>query len=181
MKIFKSILLLCLASSSVFAQKYVSKNAEVSFFSKTPAENISAINKTSTAILSTADQKVAAVMVMRNFKFERPLMEEHFNENYLETSKFPKSTFMGTYTGEVDYTKNGKYNVQMNGDLTLHGVKKQISFPATLTVTNGKIIADAKTQVALADYKIEVPKLVFYKIAEKIEVTIHIDFNKSSS
>lgn len=177
-KLLNVVLLMLSISGSAMAQKYVTKTGAVSFFSKTPAEDISAVNKNVTAILSSGDKKIASLIIMRNFKFERPLMEEHFNENYLETSKYPKSTFLGSYAGDVDFSKNGTYPIQVSGTLILHGVTKQVSFPATITVNGDNVTADGKTQIALADYKVEIPKLVFYKIAEKIDIMLHLSFKK---
>ncbi|HTF05698.1 MAG TPA: YceI family protein, partial [Bacteroidia bacterium] len=118
--------------------------------------------------------------------FSNALMEEHFNENYMETSKpgpkdakgnvtYPNrmATFNGKVNETIDYTKDGTHNVTMTGDLTIHNVKKPRTLNATLVIKDGVITMDCKFNVLLVDHEITVPTAVGQKIAESIEVTVH--------
>ncbi|GAB4131606.1 MAG: hypothetical protein Fur0041_02180 [Bacteroidia bacterium] len=155
------------------AQIYKGKSTKVSFYSHTALEDISAVDTTGVFLLNTKSNTVIAQVVIKGFKFPNALMEEHFNENYMESDKYPKATFNGKINEKIDYTKDGTYNVTMTGDLDMHGVKKPRTINATLVVKNGVITVDGKFDVLLKDHNIKVPEAVGAKIAESIEVTIH--------
>ena len=110
-------------------------------------------------------------------------MEEHFNENYVESGKYPKATFAGRITNldAVDFKKNGTYKVNVKGNLTIHGETNEVEVPGTLTVESGKIKANAVFNVAPDDYKIEIPKLVKDKIARQIKVTVNMNYQPLKS
>ena len=167
---FKLIIFSLLISSNSFGQLYATQNGETTFFSETPVENISAINKTVGAILNTATNDVAVSMKMTAFDFPNKLMQEHFNENYMESEKFPTGTFKGKILETIDYSKNGSYDVTAKGQLTLHGVTQARDMKGKLTIENQKINFVCSFDIKLTDYKIDVPKLVFAKIAEVISV-----------
>ena len=99
-------------------------------------------------------------------------MQEHFNENYMESAKYPNAKFSGKINEKVDYTKNGEYKVTCTGTLTIHGVAQPTTISGTLKINEGKVHLDSKFAVKLKDFKIEVPKLVFQNIAESIDVTM---------
>ena len=105
-------------------------------------------------------------------------MEEHFNENYMESSIYPKSTFSGKFTNfdVSNFRKNGKYNVVVEGDLKIHGVKKHVKENGTIEVKDGKIKTIATFRVKPEDYKIEIPGLVRDKIASSIEINVEITY-----
>ncbi|MFM7022616.1 MAG: YceI family protein [Flavobacteriales bacterium] len=156
------------------AQVYKSKSGKVSFFSKTPVENISAVNATSVqCAIDTKKKSVLVLIKVNGFKFEKPLMEEHFNEKYLETDKYTDAMFKGTIIGDVNYTKDGIYKVKSEGTFTLHGVAKPRTFEGTIEVKKGEVILHSKFNVKLVDHNIEVPAVVTEKIAEVIEVDVN--------
>jgi polyisoprenoid-binding protein YceI len=149
---------------------YATSNGQTSFHSSTPAEDIDAVNKKTQAILNTTTGEIAVLMTIRDFDFPNELMEEHFNENYLESAKYPKATFKGKLDQPVDVTKNGTYELAAAGTFTVHGVSQPRTLKGTLTVKEGSLLLNSKFEVALVDHKIEVPKIVFVKIAQVILV-----------
>jgi polyisoprenoid-binding protein YceI len=167
--------ILLLLNSQVSAQKIFTKNGNISFFSATKLENIKADNNQVMSVLNTATGELQFSVIIKNFHFEKALMEEHFNENYLESSKYPKAVFKGSITdiGKVNFAVDGNYPVQVTGDLTLHGVTNKLTAKATLFIKAGKVSGQSVFNVALADYKIEVPKLVEGNIAKTIEVKVN--------
>jgi polyisoprenoid-binding protein YceI len=116
--------------------------------------------------------------VIKSFHFDRTLMEEHFNENYMESDKIPKSTFKGKITNlsSVDFSKNGTYDVTVEGDLTIHDVTNKISTKGTLQIVSGGINADSKFNIVPEDYKISIPGVVRDKINKNLEVTISMKY-----
>lgn len=157
------------------AQKYFTKSANISFFSKTPIENIDAINKSGTCVMDLASGKVEFAVLIKGFQFDRSLMQEHFNENYMESSKFPKSTFKGQIDDyrTIDASKTAKIPVSVIGQMTLHGITKTMKVNGTVSTGNGKIILDSTFDVLLVDYNIEVPALVRDQISKAIRITIN--------
>ena len=166
----KFLIFSLLISSNSFGQFYATQNGEINFFSETPVENISASNKTVGAILNIATNEVVVSMKMTAFDFPNKLMQEHFNENYMESEKFPMGTFKGKIVEMIDYAKNGTFDVTAKGQLTLHGVTQARDLKGKLTIENQKINLICSFDIKLADHKIDVPKLVFAKIAEVISV-----------
>jgi polyisoprenoid-binding protein YceI len=166
------IFILCDAGK---AQKYFTKNGSISFFSATSLENIKADNNQVMSVLNTATGDLQFSVLVKSFHFKKALMEEHFNENYMESEKFPKSTFKGTVTdiSKVNFTKDGAYPVTVSGDLTMHGVTQKLTSSGTINVSGSKITGNAVFTVALADYKISVPKVVQNNISKTIEITIN--------
>ena len=158
----------------VSGQKYFTKTGHVSFYSDTPLEKIEAQNKSSNCVLDLATGKLEFAVLIKGFQFEKALMQEHFNENYLESNKFPKATFKGqidNYT-KIDVTKNGKSTVKVSGDLTLHGVTKKLTTEALVEVKGGKIDADATFNIIVADYNIAIPSLVKDQISKSVKVKV---------
>src|SRR5687768_4226229 len=120
------VLVLLLGVLQGEAQQLVTRNGYVGFFSKTPLEDIKAENNQANAVLNLGKGELVVAVLMKGFLFKKALMQEHFNENYIESDKFPKATFTGTYSGPVDLSKNGTYPVTVKGLVTLHGVTKSI-------------------------------------------------------
>jgi YceI-like domain len=171
MKTFIKLLTICLLlSSKSFGQMYATQSGETSFFSDTPLENISAVNKNVGVIINTATNEVGISMKMSGFEFPNKLMQEHFNENYMESEKYPVGTFKGKIMESIDYTKNGTYDVTAKGQFTIHGVSVPREMKGKLTVENQKISLISNFDVKLIDHKIDIPKIVFAKIAEVISV-----------
>jgi polyisoprenoid-binding protein YceI len=167
------LLAMSLAGMSAHAQELlISKNAVVSFYSSTVLEDIEAKSTTGTSAINPKTSEMLFKVSNTSFRFPKKLMQEHFNENYMESEKFPFSEFKGKLTGAFDVTKNGSYKVSVSGNLNIHGVSKPYSGPAELTVSDGIVTAKASFKVKIADHEIKIPSLVFKNIAEFVEVTI---------
>ncbi|HWZ22840.1 MAG TPA: YceI family protein [Cytophagaceae bacterium] len=183
----KSLLFLFIASFFLFGfsiqkGKYITNTGKVSFFSSTPVEDIDAVNSKVTSILDTDNGDIVFSMSITDFIFKKSLMQTHFNENYMESEKYPKSTFKGKITNfsSIKFDVNGTYPATIEGDITIHNVTKPIKVTGTFEVKDGKIFAKSKFSVKTADYKIDIPKLVFQKIAETIDVTVDLTYTPYS-
>lgn len=159
----------------MFGQKMITRTGEVKFEASMPAfEEIAATNNTTSCILDKATGDFVALTLVKGFKFKSPLMEEHFNENYLETSKFPKSTFKGKILNfDASKLSATKTVYDLEGDLMMHGVTKKIKTKIGLVLNAGKITATTNYSVKAKDYNIEIPNLVKGKIAEDIKLAIN--------
>lgn len=173
----KKVIILFLAvalGGSLSAQKYMTKNGNVRFFSTTPVEDIEAVTNTVNAALDAATGEVFFKILIKSFKFEKALMQEHFNENYMESTKFPNADFNGKIVNikDVNFKKDGEYAVTVEGTMTIHGVSKKITEKGTVVVKGGNVQLKAKFNVKPADYEITIPAAVRGKISENIEVTV---------
>jgi hypothetical protein len=172
----KKIVLLIIATMSgisMFAQIYMAKTCEISFLSVTPVENIAAVNKATKPLLNITTGDLQMKIVMTAFVFEKPLMQEHFNENYLESEKFPNAFFKGKINEKVDYTKDGEYKVTATGKLTIHGVEKDKTIEGVLTVKGQEITLKSTFKVVFADYAIVIPALQSTVIPPDTEVKLN--------
>ncbi|MBS1665719.1 MAG: YceI family protein [Bacteroidetes bacterium] len=162
--------------ADVFSQQRLStRTGFVGFYSKTALEDIKAENNQVFAIVEPGTKKMAFSLLVKGFIFAKELMQEHFNENYVESDKYPKSTFSGIYTGDVDLTKDGVYKVTVKGDLTLHNVTKPVEAPATMEVKGGHLIGMAEFKAKPEDYNITIPSIVRDKIDKQMTVKVRID------
>jgi polyisoprenoid-binding protein YceI len=162
------------------AQQLVTRNGYIGFFSKTPLENVKAENNQAVAAVDLSKQTLAFAVLVKGFLFTKELMQEHFNENYIESDKYPKATFNGTYTGTVDVSKPGTYSVNVKGALTLHGVTKNIEVPATFQVQAGVLSGVSNFALKPQDFDIQIPSLVREKIAQQISVAVQVAFHLSN-
>lgn len=181
MKKYISIFLFLLIPIFAMSQdKFISRNGSVQIYSKTPMETIDATNSQVASAIDAGKGTIAFDVIIKSFKFKKALMEEHFNENYMNSDKFPKSTFKGSFPGFdlKNFSKNGSYNVTVEGDLTIHGVTKKIKEKGTLDIKDGKITAKSKFNVKPQDYGIEIPSVVKDKIASLIEISVNIPYDK---
>jgi hypothetical protein len=171
-------LLLLGSSVSVFAQgKFIAKNAYISFYSSTSLEDILGETNEAVTILDPENGEIIFQVIMTTFHFKRALMEEHFNENYMESSKFPKSKFKGKIEGfNKDMLKAPVTNITITGQLNLHGVDKTISVPGTIGMEDGKLVATSNFKVTPEDYGITIPSLVRDKIGKEMEVTVKVNY-----
>lgn len=162
------------------AQRYLTKNGNISFFSETPMENIEAHNKQVNAALDISSGKMVFKVLMKSFEFEKALMQEHFNENYVESDKFPSATFDGVVKEIASFSKDKTeaMEVTLEGNLTIHGVTKKISEKGTLQWNGDAIKGDARFMVAPADYDINIPQAVINNIAKEIEVAVDVELKK---
>jgi len=163
---------------AVNAQKFMTKNGFISFYSHTPMEDIKADNNQVVGILDISTGEMVFQALIKSFHFDRALMEEHFNENYMESDKIPKSIFKGKITdlASVDFTKNGTYNVSVDGDLTIHDVTNRISAKGTIEVITGGINASSKFNIVPEDYKIIIPGVVKDKFDKSLQITVTMKY-----
>lgn len=153
--------------------KYQLKNPEISFFSKAPLENIESFNADGKGIIDFASNSFSFKIPIKSFQFKKQLMKEHFNENYMESDKYPDAHFKGKIEGNYNLKKNGTYTVNAVGVLTIHGVSQERSIPCQIVVKNGVYSIGSKFQVKLEHHKIVRPNLVYNNIAEMIDVSIN--------
>jgi hypothetical protein len=165
------------------AQKYMTKNGYIGFLSQTPMETIKADNNQVVGVMDISTGEMVFQALIKSFHFDRALMEEHFNENYMESDKIPKATFKGKITNlpSVDLTKNGTYEVTVEGDLTIHDVTNKISTKGTLEVVSGGLNATSKFKIVPEDYKITIPGVVRDKIDKNLEVTVQMKYSPVAS
>jgi len=155
---------------------YKATSGVIDFFSEAPMENIEAKNTQVKAIMNIEKHEIAFIVPVIGFKFEKPLMEEHFNENYMESEKYKTAQFSGKYTGNVDFKTDGEYPVRGEGKLNIHSVEQEREFKGAIKVEGGKVILTCKFDVHLKDHKIKIPKVVVKNIAEKVEVNVNVTF-----
>ncbi|MFA6924635.1 MAG: YceI family protein [Bacteroidales bacterium] len=177
-KIVVFLFAVVIVMSGYSQDKYVSKNGHIWFFSKTPMENIEAHNNQTASYIDIKTGGIAFQLLMKSFKFDIALMEEHFNEEYVESDKFPKAEFKGAITNlsEIKFNKNGVYNVTVEGNLTIHGVTKKVKEKGTIEIANGKLIVKAKFNIVPQDYGIVIPNLVKEKFAKSMEVNVDMTY-----
>lgn len=171
------IRILCLAIILIpfngFSQKrYFSEKSFISFFSEGVIEEIKATNTKVTSILDLATGEVAYLLSPKDFQFEKKLMQVHFNEKYLESEKYPKSSFQGKIV-DFDHRNTQLQHVKAIGKLTIHGVTRDIDVPGTLHIEGNTVTLRSKFVVKLVDYNIKVPQIVWQNIAQQVEVTVH--------
>jgi hypothetical protein len=170
-------------SFAAFSQSlYMTRTGQISFFSKTPMENIEGINNEVTSMMDITKGDLVFAVLIKSFHFDRALMEEHFNENYMESTKIPKATFQGKISNlsSINFTKDGSYEAKIEGDLTIHGIKQSHKGTGTITVAKGKITGVSNFTVKLADYKIEIPSLVSDKISPTIDIRVNCIYEPKS-
>ena len=172
-----SVILVCIAiAATVSAQNFFTRDGKVKFDATSPSspEKIEALSKTGSCVIDAATGKMQWAVLVKGFQFEKALMEEHFNENYMESSKFPKATFSGQITNlqEVLLGKDGTYNAVVTGKMTVHGVTKDITANGALTVAGGTIKLNAGFSLLLSDYGVDIPSLVSDKIAKEANILI---------
>jgi hypothetical protein len=160
------------------SQKYMTNNGYIGFHSNTPVEDIKADNNQVAGVIDTSTGEMVFQVLIKSFHFEKALMEEHFNENYMESDKFPKATFSGkiTNTSDISLSKPGTYDVQVEGDLTIHGVTNKVKEKGTLDVSAEAISATSKFNLVPEDYKIIIPGVVRASIAKTLEVTVTMKY-----
>lgn len=175
--IFSTIFVFAI-SLQMHAQKYYSKTGDISFSSTTPMEDIEAESHTASTVFDLESGKIQWAVLIKSFEFEKALMQEHFNENYMESTKYPKAKFAGLIadSNALDLSKDGTYEVPVSGELSIHGEKKNIDTNATFTVSGGKVTGDSMLKILVADYGIEIPSVVRENIAKEITIKIHAQY-----
>lgn len=174
---YLSVLLLLAGFNTINGQgKYLTKSGTISFEASVPSfEEVKAANDKVTAIINTETADIAALALVKGFRFKVALMEEHFNENYAESDKFPKAKFSGKMEGYSQDTSDKIQNIVLKGTLTFHGVSQKIETPAILQQDKERIKLSASFKVKPSDFEIEIPSVVSKKLAK--EVAIQLNFN----
>jgi YceI-like domain len=177
MRIIITTIFTFLFANNITAQsKLFTKTGSISFFSKTNVENISAKNNKVLSVWEMATGNIEFSVLMKGFEFEKALMQEHFNENYVESDKFPKATFKGIIENSktVSLVTNNSYTLKVTGTLTMHGVTKPVTTSTTIKINNGIASATASFNVLMADYNIKIPAAVSGSINKSIQISINI-------
>jgi hypothetical protein len=182
MKNLVIIALMCFAQV-ITAQKYFSKTGKITFYSDAAGEKIQATNTSASTVLDASTGSIEWAVLIQGFQFEKALMKDHFNENYMESATYPKAKFKGKIDNPsaVLFSKDGIYNVNVTGQLEMHGVTKTVSVPATFTVKGGLVSAKAEFNVLLQDYNIDIPKVVEDNIATKVKLDIFAEYKVMNS
>ena len=174
-KITLTLIFISLTFIGYSQEIYKATSGEISFFSETPLENIEAVNKLVKGLINTKNNEFAFITTIIGFKFEKPLMEEHFNENYMESEKYKTAMFKGKIIENIDFSKDGEYTVEAKGILNIHGVDQERTIEAKITVADGKLFVASKFKIKLEEHKIEIPKLVVKNIAEVVDVNVKME------
>ncbi len=162
-----------------FAQNiYISESSDIVFFSEAPLENIEAVNKATTSIITVHNDSIVFQVPIKGFTFKKAMMQQHFNENYMESDKkgMEYATLKGKINEKVDWKKDGEYKVTCSGNLMIHGVTKQRNFDGVITIKGGKPSIHSKFTVKVADHHIKIPNAVVKNIAEEVLVTINVTY-----
>ncbi len=166
-----------IVSFSLQAQdKYFTKTGKVSFYSVAPLEDIEAHHRSVTAILDTKAGSLQFALLINGFEFEKALMQEDFNDDYMESAKYPKAEFKGQVMNNstIVYSKDGEYPAKVKGALSIHGETKEMEASGKLIVKEGRIVMNAIFNILLSDYKIPIAKLVKDKISNKVKITLDV-------
>ncbi|HAD33841.1 MAG TPA: YceI family protein [Chitinophagaceae bacterium] len=178
----KQIILLCMLSlcMSLHAQKYMTKTGTVNFTSKAPLETIEGKNKAVSCLLDSETGTIDFIVLIKSFVFDKKLMQEHFNENYMESDKFPKASFKGQITNlsAIQFSKDGEYKADVKGKLTIHGVTKDVSYSGKIIIRSGKLILASSYSVLLADYNIAIPGPVKDKVAKEVKINVQVSLDQ---
>ena len=175
-KIVITLTLIIAVFLTVNAQMFITKNGKISFYSDGSLEKIEAYNSQVNSAINTTTGQFVFKVLMKSFTFEKALMQEHFNENYVESDKFPNATFKGYVTNlnDVDFNVLGTYDAIIEGDLTIHGIKNKVKESGIFEIKESGIIGNATFFIKLADYDISIPGAVNGKIAEDIEISVNV-------
>ena len=180
MKRLVLIIALIFYTSKIASQQLYTNIGETIFDgSKESFEPIKATNNNSVSIIDTDNGNIAALIYIKDFEFRLGLMQEHFNENYMYTSKFPKSTFEGVIQNfNFGKLENNYTNFIIEGEIEIKGVKKNISTVASIKKTDDGIDLKTSFNIKLSDFKIKIPRLVFKKIDENVVVNLNYSYEK---
>ena len=172
-------LLFVLYSISSFSQKYISRNGSVQFNASTPLEIIDPINNHVSSVFNSENGEIVFQMNMISFKFKKALMESHFNEKYVESEKYPKSTFTGKIKDWNSIMLDGNnHNVTSVGKIIIHGIEKEIEVKGYIQKNNQNITINSDFELIISDFEIKIPKLVRDKISKKVKVKVNINLKQ---
>ncbi|HNP16857.1 MAG TPA: YceI family protein [Fulvivirga sp.] len=157
------------------AQRYKSFEGFIGFYSEAPIENIDAKNEDVASIIDISTMDIVFSVPIQSFEFDKSLMQQHFNEKYMESEKYPKSVFKGKIFG-LDASKNAKQNVTARGQLTIHGVTHTVDIPGAIMLRDGNLHLTSQFPIKIEDYKVKVPQLLWKNIAEVVQVTVDLNY-----
>ncbi|MXV49863.1 YceI family protein [Pedobacter sp. HMF7647] len=180
MKHFIAILF-CFVFTQSQPPLYTCRSVTTTIFSEAPLENIDATSTKGVSVLNPATGELQFSIPINSYQFQKSLMQEHFNENYMESDKFPFARFKGKINEKIDWKTPGNYQVTVNGDLEVHGVKQARSINGTVSITNSSVTVQSKFTVLCKDHHIDIPKIVFKNIAESIQVTVKANYTPSTA
>jgi len=172
------VIMLCASLSAAAQSKiYATSQGSITFFSSAPLEDIEAKNGKVISLINISNNEIVVRVPIKQFLFRNSLMQEHFNENYMESERYPHATFKGKINEIIDFGKPGTYDVSSTGVLNIHGVNQKRTLKGRLIITNPGMTLTTRFDVLLADHKIKIPRIVFNKIAEKIAVTTNFTYS----
>jgi hypothetical protein len=175
---FLLILTLGSFTTGLQAQQYFTRAGHIAFTSDAPLEKIEAVNKSAVSIIDLETGQMEFAVLIKAFQFEKALMQEHFNENYLESNTFPKAVFKGrieNYT-PISLSEDGEYPVSVKGRITIHGVTRELITEGKLLVRNGQLAARSGFELIVADFDIKIPKIVRDNIARTVKVLVEVNY-----
>ncbi len=173
------ILVLFFIVTGIFAQKYITKQGRIDIFSETQLFTIEAVNKKVATILNIENGEVVASLLNRSFEWEEALVGEHFNENYMESHLYPKAIFKGTITNlkDVNFKKDGTYDVKFEGDLTIHGETRKYVETGTMTVEGKTLKFKTTFTVSLENHGIKIEESYKDRMKDEIELKLNFEYN----
>jgi polyisoprenoid-binding protein YceI len=157
---------------------YVCKNVRISLYSSAPIEDIKAAASAGTSVYNAASGELDFSVAIRSFQFDKALMQEHFNSDYMESDKYPRAEFKGKVLEHIDVTKDGAYSITVTGELNVHGIRQTKTIQGSLTIKNGQISMASEFSVKCIDYHVDIPRIAFYNIAESIKINVSATYNK---
>ena len=171
-----TILIICIQTNA--QNRKITKNGKITLEASTPFEEIKATNKSASCVFNTKTGEIASLALVKGFRFKVALMEEHFNENYIESSKYPKAVFKGFITNfNLDQLSKNNKEYEIKGELELHGKKQLIATKAMIKIEDNTIEIIANFDLTPSDFDIEIPQMVRKKIAEKVALTLDFSLN----
>lgn len=171
--LFTFLFIFCFAS--IYAQSYQSQQATITFFSEAAIEDIAATNFNATSVFNTETGEIEFLVQMNGFQFERSLMQQHYNERFMETAQYPAASFVGAVKG-FESAMQGKPRVSAKGKLTIHGQTREVEINGSITIVNEIITISSSFTIRLEDYKIKIPKLLWQNVTESVEVKIEFTY-----
>lgn len=161
--------------------RYFTKNGKIHFDCTTPSspESIDGTNEKATSVIDASSGAIEFAVLMKAFEFQKALMQEHFNENYVESDKFPKATFKGNITNfsTINLSKDGSYPATVKGQMTLHGITKEVSANGTVTTKGGAITsAQSEFKLLLKDFDVTIPSVVQDKVAKEAKIRLDLTY-----
>jgi polyisoprenoid-binding protein YceI len=177
----QTVVLISLVLIAMFTRaqdRLLTRSGYISFYSEAPLEKIEASTSTAASVLDMKSGQIEFSVLIKSFSFRKALMQEHFNENYLESDKYPKSVFVGRINdvSKIDFDTDAEYPVNVTGQLTIHGVTRTVTTPAIVTIKNRITMANTTFNISLTDYKIGIPSLVKDKISETVKITVALEY-----